>query len=100
MTDQPEPEYSLVMPFVVCASKGGPYEDQAFVAGYQAGLLDKALSVMAAVGSGELTSTVATPLVPQLDLVAMKHGFRMQAEPAGDAEGWSFVKFGRSEVAE
>lgn len=95
MTDQPESEYSLVMPFVVCASQGGPYEDQAFVAGYQAGLLDKALSVMAAIGGGELTSTVVTALVPQLDLVAMKHGFAMEAEPCADAEGWTFATFRR-----
>lgn len=26
-------EYGLIMPFVVCESRGGPYEDDPFVAG-------------------------------------------------------------------
>lgn len=28
-----EQEYDLVMPFVVCQSQGGPYDDDAFVGG-------------------------------------------------------------------
>lgn len=38
-----EPELSLVMPFVVCTSEGGPYEDESFVAGWDLGTLDARL---------------------------------------------------------
>ncbi len=75
--DRPEPEqgYGLVMPFVVCASQGGPYEDGAFVAGYQAGRLDSAMAAIAAVQGDGMSTTIYRALVPQLDLLAMHHGF-------------------------
>jgi len=83
--DQPEQDgYELVLPFVVCASVGGPYEDQAFVAGYQAGQVDRALATVAAVGGLGLKVTVYAALAKQLDLIAMKHGFVSTTEAVGD----------------
>lgn len=71
-----EPEgYGLIMPFVVCRSKDGPYEDDSFVAGYQAGRADSALAAIAAVEGDGLTLTTYPDLVPQLELIAMRHGF-------------------------
>lgn len=93
MTDDDQPEYDLVMPFVACASNGGPYDDAAFTAGYQAGGLDKALEILAAAGASELRATVYTPLVPQLDLVAMRHGFQLDSGACAEAEGWTFATF-------
>lgn len=96
MSDQPDDAYSLVMPFIACQSQDGPYEDDAFVAGYQAGQIDRSLAAVAVVCGSELQATVNTALVPQLDLVAMNHGFQMEAADAADAEGWTFVTFRRS----
>ena len=74
--DQPEDEgMSLVFPFVVCQSNGGPYDDDAFTAGYQCGQIDRSLAAAAAVGATSMTCTVYTTLIKQLELVAMNRGF-------------------------
>lgn len=95
-TPDPSAAYGLVIPFVACASQGGPYDDDAFAAGYQAGRIDHALAALVAVGGTELAATVRTDLVRQLDLIAMHHGFKAETEPYVDANEWSFVTFRRS----
>ena len=97
--DSEETGYDLVMPFVACVSNGGPFDDDAFTAGYQAGGLDKALEILAAAGGCELRATVNAALMPQLDLIAMRHGFRLDSEACAEAEGWAFVTFTTSETA-
>jgi hypothetical protein len=94
MEDQPQ-DTELVMPFVVCASQGGPYDDDAFVAGFQAGSLYKTLAAIAAVeATGVIEVPVRTALLPQLDLIAMKFGFTTEAVPAEspDWSMWSAVR--------
>lgn len=101
--DRPEAEgmrMELVVPFIVCTSKGGPYDDDSFVAGFVAGEIDRALSVAAAAGADRLTRTVRTALVPQLELLAMQHGFlHMHAVEVTETPDypampeWSFVTF-------
>ena len=86
-------EYGLVMPFVVCASKGGPYEDQAFCAGYHAGSIDRELQHCALNGLSPDAVTVETSLVPQIDLIAMRHGFRIETEPDEDVPEYTHVWF-------
>ena len=95
MTDQPPAEYDLVIPFVACQSQGGPHEDDAFVAGYQAGRIDHALAVLVTVGGREMRATVRSDLVRQLDLIAMHHGFTVESEAC--AEGWTFATFRTAE---
>jgi hypothetical protein len=86
-------EYGLVMPFKPAVKSGtGPYDDQSFVAGYQAGQIDRALSVQRAVQGTGMQTTVYTELIPQLDLIAMRYGFELKIEETG-AEGWSFAIF-------
>ncbi|MEV5629163.1 hypothetical protein [Micromonospora tulbaghiae] len=93
--DQPQTEgMELAFPFVACQSHGGPYADDPFVAGYQAGRIDTALAAVAAVGATTATYTVLTTLVPQLDLIAMHHGFTtVGAERHAEALEWSLVTF-------
>ncbi|MFB6392704.1 hypothetical protein [Polymorphospora lycopeni] len=95
MTDNlPEDDgYDLIYPFTVCASNGGPYDDEAFTAGMQAGRVDHALAAAAAVGITEATFTVSTPLVPQLDLIGMHRGFSTMEAKDAEVDGWSFVRF-------
>ena len=100
--DRPdEGSYGLVMPFVVCASEGGPYDDAAFVAGYECGLIARALAVIAAAGGDTATFTVGTDVVKQLELIGMKEGFPvMRAEAAFDDEqfaNWRTVTFAKSQ---
>lgn len=88
--DDREP-MSLVLPFVCVASVGGPYADEAFAAGWQAGtiaakLADRRIAVM--------TEMVRTPLVEQLDLVAMDAGYSTDTLDVLD-DGWTHLGFTR-----
>lgn len=89
MSDDRDDEltYGIVMPFVVCQSQGGAFDDDAFVAGFRCGSLDAELSIMR-----KLDAVLAEPEpfmsreaeLTQLDLIAMRHGFVMEAERADD----------------
>lgn len=84
--DPGEVEYGLVMPFVVCTSKGGPYNDDAYVAGWEAGALDMALE-FAPLRPGtimRLPQAFHAANRPQIDLIAMKHGLAVEFEDAAD----------------
>lgn len=76
-----EGEYRLVMPFVVTTSVGGPYDDAAFTAGWNMGRIDYELEMCAKMGAIPRPVYMNTPLTPQIDLLAMKHGFIVQSEP-------------------
>lgn len=95
--DQPEEAaYALVMPFVVCASQGGPYDDAAFVAGYQAGRIDRALAVAAINDTQSVRATVVAALVPQLELLGMHHGYpTCDVTSADETSQWADVTFTR-----
>lgn len=96
--DQPEEvDWGPVMPFVVCASKGGPYDDDAFVAGYQAGQLDKALAAARTVGATEVRGLALSALVPQLELIGMHHGFPyITADVPEEHPTWVYVTFAKT----
>lgn len=88
--------FELVLPFVSCASKGGPYDDKAFTAGFQAGRLDQRLAVAAAAQINALSATVYTELLPQVDLIAMNNGYTAKSVPCGPPyESWSVAEFNR-----
>jgi len=91
VTDEEHDENALelVMPFVVTTSHGGPYDDVPFVAGYEAGRMDTRLAAIAAVEGQSLTATVHTGLLPQLDLIAMRHGFKVEHETSEEWPEWS-----------
>jgi hypothetical protein len=72
--------YGLVMPFIVTTSHGGPYEDKAFVAGWAAGWLDAMLATARPLGA-TIERYVPPGLMPQLELVAMHHGYTVTSEP-------------------
>lgn len=85
-------QFDLVMPFVVVVSSDGPFDDDAYVCGFEAGDIDRYL------GSDGVylpwTVTVHTDNLPQLDLIAMRHRYRMLVlEHEEPVEGWSLVQF-------
>lgn len=91
--DRPEEDgYALAVPFVVCTSNGGPYDDDAFVAGFQAGTVDQSLKSIAAAGGDGAVFTVRTDLVKQLELLAMYRGFP-KIEATEIDEEWSTIEF-------
>ncbi len=67
-------EYEMVMPFVACASQGGPYDDDSFVAGWRLAELDARL----AAGPRQPTAATVRPCdAQQVDLIAMQHGYHV-----------------------
>lgn len=85
MEEHEDSGHALVMPFVVVASKGGPFDDQAYCAGYEAGLFNAGLAL-----GRDVSGTVRTDNLRQLDLIAMRYDRTLEVEDAGD--GWSFVE--------
>lgn len=91
MSDGYDNEYELIMPFTVCKSNGGEYDDAAFVAGWQGGRIDAELRAIQGTDA-TLRYQVAPGLVPQLDLLAMKYGYRVACFESGEGcVGVSFI---------
>lgn len=88
-----EAEYGLVMPFTVCTSKGGPYDDASFVAGYEMGLLDARL----ADGPARVNASLRSDSIPQIDLLAMRHGYAVATEPWEDGSEWTLCEFTKAD---
>jgi hypothetical protein len=88
-----EAAFGMVMPFMCVESVGGPYADGPFVAGVTLGAIDRTLNPAPA----QLEWYVPTRLVSQLDLSAMRYGWRMEAEPWDEhPDEWTFVRFTRA----
>jgi hypothetical protein len=94
--DRPEEDgMELVVPFIACMSQGGPFADDAFVAGFQCGDIDRALKAGAAVMAETLRfPMVRTELLKQLELCAMNRGYpHMVASTSEEYPDWSDVRF-------
>lgn len=92
MSETPdEGGYGLVMPFVACASQGGPYDDEAFVAGYTLGAIDMALNIIAPIGA-QYRAWVKPSHIPQLDLIAMKHNRQLFLGDFDDSKEWRYIE--------
>jgi hypothetical protein len=87
-------EYEMVMPFVTVTSKGGPHDDNSYVAGYIMGTLDMTLK-MASSLEAVFKATIEDVNMPQVDLLAMRYGYKMTIEPVEDSPGWNLVTFER-----
>ncbi len=92
--DNEEDFYGLVMPFVVVKSKGGPHNDGDYVAGYESGYLDRLLETR---DTALIERYVHTSIVPQLDLICMRHGYSIVSEVWVDSDDWTRVVLTREE---
>lgn len=84
-------ELSLVMPFLPVESKGGPFPDDAYVCGYEAGRLDALMESAAAAMENLDDIVLHEENAEQADLLAMRHGFRAAIMPPRD--GWVLASF-------
>jgi hypothetical protein len=66
-------DYDLVMPFVTVHSKGGPHDDESYIAGWTMGYLDAVLEHQKPAMHED---TIYQDSIPQADIIAMKHGYR------------------------
>lgn len=94
MPEPEETEYGMVMPLVSVASKGGPYDDQAYAAGWEMGQLDTELKA----DYGRYETTIRTANAGQVDLIAMHRGYLCQTAPT-QFEEWTYAVFTKIEVS-
>lgn len=89
----PESEYTAVMPFVLCKTNGGPYDDSAFVAGATCGALNEELRVLALSRAIPRERYINAAYLPQVDLIAMRHGYTTSLGDLDKPSGWQVVTF-------
>lgn len=90
MSDADEAQESeLLIPFVVVQSRGGPWEDGAFTAGWRLGQL---WQVLAPSGAG-WRGMVREDDLPQVELIAMHYGCTVEKDEP--FVGWVHVKIER-----
>lgn len=73
MNDEDDTEYEMLMPFIACKSQGGPFDDDAFIAGHEIGVLWIRLAAVKVFEALPITATVRRDLLPQVDLMAMHY---------------------------
>jgi hypothetical protein len=91
--DPDDGEYTLLYPFVVCKTNGGPWDDEAFVAGVRFGELAQRLKLREVF----VELPIEHALVPQVDLLAMHEGYSVHFEPCDTAEGWTNATLSRGD---
>ena len=77
-----------VMPLVLCRSRGGPYDDEAFSSGWRLGAIR---ATLAAPGISGLCDSIRPHERVQADLLAMACGYSLSVDP-----GWLSVTFTRA----
>jgi hypothetical protein len=86
---------AAVMALVLCRSRGGPHDDEAFLSGWRLG------DIAATLGRPDVVS-LAESIRPverhQADLIAMARGYCMTVGPSAEA-GWLTATFTRTEAA-
>jgi len=85
-------EWALAVPFVVCKSNGGPFDDTSFAGGYVCGMVDVILRFTKTLAEPVPDQTVHRKVLPQLDLIAMRNGYTMDAKDSTSPE-WVYVSF-------
>jgi len=82
------------MPLVLCRSRGGPYDDEAFTSGWRLGAIG---ATLAAPGISALCESIRPHERVQADLLAMACGYVMRVDPSTDPD-WLSVTFTRTGV--
>lgn len=90
--DDSDAHYDLVMPFTVVRSAGGPFDDDAYCAGFEAGVIDVKLMALSAFGQSATDLLCVEANWPQVSLILMKHGWNVDESSMSIADGWVSVK--------
>jgi hypothetical protein len=80
------------MPLVLCHSRGGPYDDDAFMSGWRLGAIG---ATLATPGTSALCESIRAHECVQADLLAMASGYSMTLDPSTDPD-WLSVTFTRT----
>lgn len=92
MSEPDGERFGLVMPFVAVVSRGGPYDDLSYAAGWEMGALDIELGQD---GPRERTLLVRAANGAQAELIAMRHGYATRIVPYDDH--WAMLQLQRSD---
>lgn len=93
-TPEGDESWSLVMPLIAVRSNGGEYDDASFVAGSYLASISHALKSLPQFGITTYEYYVGPALVPQLDLLAMHLGYRLETEPWDEhPDEWVLARF-------
>jgi hypothetical protein len=92
--DDETESYELALPFVVVKSEGGPFDDEAYVCGFEAGQLDSRLAQISQF-LDDFSTGIHAANRKQADLIAMRYGFTMEVEPCDCDDEWIHVTFTR-----
>jgi hypothetical protein len=84
-------EDQLGLPLVLCRSRGGPFDDEAFRSGWRLGDIG---STLARLGVSALAESIRPWERLQADLLAMAYGYTMTVEASSDPD-WLSVTFTR-----
>ena len=95
MLDADEDRSESAMPLVLCRSRGGPYDDEAFMSGWRLGEI---ATLLGQPGVGAVADSIRPQERLQADLIAMARGYTMTVESTADA-GWLSVTFARAQAA-
>src|SRR5262245_66503194 len=81
----------LGLPLVLCRSRGGPCDDDAFRSGWRLGDIG---STLGRLGVSALAESIRPCERLQADLLAMAYGYTMTVQPGSDPD-WLSVTFTR-----
>ena len=93
MLETNQGEGDTQLPFVLCRSRGGPYDDEAFLSGWRLGDIGATLGKP---GISAVAESIRPRELLQADLLAMARGYTMTVEPSSDVD-WLSVTFTRIE---
>lgn len=83
-------EPDLRVPFIVCQTAGGPYDDQAFMIGFQIGIIYGALRERK-LPRYETAVPDDALILQQVDLVAMRYGYTIRGWTWPEQPGWARI---------
>lgn len=90
-----ESAHPLLLPFIACASEGGPYPDDAFNAGVECGKILAELGHCEAIGATPRPRWLIAGIVPQVDLIAMRFGYTVTTEESDERGRYVRIAFAR-----
>jgi hypothetical protein len=93
MLQADEGESDAAFPLVLCRSRGGPYDDEAFLSGWRLGDLGATLGTP---GVSAVAESIRSDELLQADLLAMARGYTMTVEPTSEVD-WLSVTFTRTD---
>jgi hypothetical protein len=92
--DESEEQFQKVtMPIVNTISVGGVFDDSSYAAGYEVGYLDFRLLQASIIDADGIATTMFKDNLEQADLIAMKHGYKIESKEESECGNWITLLF-------